>query len=61
MTRKEIENLNNQIITEGQLDEIEINEEVTNVECLGQSGYAAGYYWYIVEFTDAESIDVYFK
>lgn len=61
MTRKEIENLNNQIITEDQLEDIEMNEEVNNVECLGESGYMSGYDWYSVEFTDGESIDIYFK
>lgn len=61
MTRKEIEALENEIVTLDQLEKIDLNPEVTNVEPLGASGYRTGYTWYSVEFNDGTSIDVYTK
>lgn len=59
MTRKEIEALNNEIITEEQYDEIELHEDVSNIECLGESSSHVGYEWFSVEFSDGKSIDVF--
>ena len=61
MTRLEIELLNNEVITEEQLEEIELHEEVENVEILGASSSHAGCTWFDVEFTDGESIDVFVR
>ena len=61
MTRAEIELLNNEVITDEQYEEIELNEEVDNIENLGTSSSHAGYNWYSVEFTDRETIDVFCK
>lgn len=60
MARKEIELLNNEIITEEQFEDIELNEHVESIECLGSSSQYPGYTWYSVEFCD-DSIDVFLK
>lgn len=59
MTRKEIEMLNNTIITAEQMEDIDLCPEVINTECLGTSGQNPSCHWYSVEFTDETSIDVY--
>lgn len=61
MKRTEIEVLNNEVITSEQFDEIELNEEVTNMENLGTSSSHRNCTWYSVEFSDGESIDVFLK
>lgn len=61
MTRKEIEALNNEIITEEQMEEIESHEEVETVENLGTSASKIGCVWYSVEFKDGQSTDVFMK
>lgn len=61
MTKSQIEALNNEVITEEQYEEIELNEEVTNIECLGASSSHVGYEWFSVEFIDGETIDVFMK
>lgn len=59
MTRKEIENLNNEVITLEELEEIELNEEVKNVVDLGRSSSNLGAEWFSVEFTDGTDVDVF--
>lgn len=61
MTREQIELLDGIIISEEQVELIELNPEVTTFECLGASGYVSGCNWYSVEFEDGESIDVYMR
>lgn len=59
MTRKQIEELNGKIITDEQYDEIKLHEEVESLVCLGCSGIKSSFDWYVVQFTDGTSIDVY--
>lgn len=59
MTRKEIEKLNNEVITLEELEEIELNEEVKNVVDLGRSSSNLGAEWFSVEFTDGTDVDVF--
>lgn len=59
MSRKQIELLSNEIITEEQLEAIYFNEEVANVENLGQSSSHRGYDWIDIRFLDGFSIDVF--
>lgn len=59
MTKSEIEKLNNQIITEEQMEEVECSEVVDRVESLGPSWSHTGCTWYSVEFTDGDSVDVF--
>lgn len=61
MTRKQIEELNGQVITEEQAEEIQLNEEVVNFESVGKSGNITGCGWFSVDFEDGQSIDVYMK
>lgn len=59
MKKKNVELLSGEIITMLQMEELEECPEVKNVECLGSSGYKSSCYWYSVEFTNGDSIDVY--
>lgn len=59
MTRKEIEKLNNEVITLEELEEIALNEEVKNVVDLGRSCSKLGAEWFSVEFIDGTDIDVF--
>lgn len=59
MEKKNVELLSDKIITMSQMEELELCPEGQNVECLGASGYKGSYYWYSVEFTNGDSIDVY--
>lgn len=61
MTRKEIEKLNNEVITLEELEEIELNEEVKNVVDLGRSTSNLGAEWFSVEFTDGTDVDVFVR
>ena len=61
MTRRQIEELNGQVITEEQAEEIQLNEEVVNFESMGKSGNMRGYEWFSVDFEDGQSIDVYMR
>lgn len=61
MTRKEIEKLNNEVITLEELEEIELNEEVKNVVDLGRSSSNLGAEWFSVEFTDGTDVDVFVR
>lgn len=61
MTKKDIEALKGEFITEEQLEEIELSEDVTSVDNMGYSGAYPGANWFSVEFQDGENIDVYVK
>lgn len=61
MTRTEIENLNNEVITKDVAEEIELHEDVESFECMGDSSSNRGCQWFSVEFKDGESIDVFTK
>ena len=52
--------LNNKVLTPDQLNELEENEFIESVECLGCSGYKVGYKWYDVRVW-GRNIDVYVK
>ena len=59
MTRQDIEALSGEIITEEQLEDIELSEEVASVDNMGYSGSYPRANWFSVEFQDGGSIDVY--
>ena len=61
MTRRQIEELDWQVITEEQAEEIQLNEEVVDFESIGVSGNKIGYEWFSVVFEDGRSVDVYMK
>lgn len=61
MTRKEIEALNHEVVTEEQFEAIWEHEEVERVETNGNSGNIIGATWHTVYFTDGNEVDIYFK
>ena len=61
MTRNEIEALSGEIITEKQLEDIELSEDVASVDNMGYSGNYPGANWFSVEFQDGDDIDVYVR
>lgn len=61
MTRREIELLNNEVVTMEQMEEIEMHEEVTAVENCGTSGQVVNGTLYEVQFEDGETIDIILK
>lgn len=61
MNKKEIELLNNEIITDEQWELINESQDVERFECLGDSASHPGYTWYSVEFFDGSDIDVFIK
>lgn len=61
LTLNEIKELNKEIISLNQLEEIEESDHVTFTECLGQSGVYTYCAWYSIELEDDTDIDVYIK
>ena len=61
MTKKDIEALKGEFITEEQLEEIELSEDVASVDNMGYSGSNPGAKWFSVEFQDGDNIDIYVK
>lgn len=41
------------------MEALELNPEVSAIECLGQSGRYYNCYWYSVTFNDGSDMDVY--
>ena len=58
MTLEEIKNLDGEILTIEELNDLECEEFVEDIECLGVSGNNK-YYWYDVTLTDGNRIYVY--
>ena len=50
---------NNTIITTEEMEALELNPEVSAIECLGQSGRYYNCYWYSITFNDGSDMDVY--
>lgn len=48
------------IVDNEQFEEIELNEFVTSIECLGTSSNYPSKYWYSVEFVNGEDMDIYY-
>lgn len=59
MTVEEIKLLDNQIISDEQFEEIELNEHVIAMENWGDSSQYTGKTWFDVQFDDETSIDVF--
>lgn len=55
----DIKTLDNQFLTEGELEELEENVNVQNMVCLGYSGKGMNVLWYDVELADSSHIDLY--
>ena len=58
MTLIEIKNLDGEVLTLEELNDLDCEEFVKNMKCLGDSGNNK-YYWYDVTLTDGTHIDVY--
>jgi len=58
MTLAEIKNLDGEVLTLEELNDLDCEEFVKRMECLGDSGNNK-YYWYDVTLTDDTHIDVY--
>ena len=61
MTIEELKNLDNEVVTEEQANEIEADENVTGFENLGESTSHAGWYWIDVTLADNTHIDIFTK
>ena len=57
----DIKTLDKQYLTEDDIEELEENENVCTVECLGYSGHDIHALWYDVTFGDGLHIDIYSK
>lgn len=59
MKREEILNLNGELVTEAQYDEIAEHEDVISIENNGNSGRFVDKTWYSVYLTEDEEISIY--
>lgn len=58
MTKREMELIEKEIITDEELKEL---TDVNEYEDLGASGYYVGYRWYVIKEEDGEEHSVYVK
>lgn len=61
MNLTELKELDNKLITESQLEEIELHENVVAVKNVGSSSQYIGATWLDVQLDNGKSIDVFVK
>lgn len=59
LSLSELKELDRKILSDEEYHLLEENPEVESIECLGQSGYDTNAYWYDVQLTNGENIDIY--
>ena len=58
MTLEELKGLDREVLDYYDVCDLEFNEHITDIECLGISGDNK-HYWYDVQLEDGDNIDVY--